>query len=417
MVRLWPAIVIAVVLLGARIASGQTDSFVCGVSDDADFSARLASTLSKTGPDTMNLAVIYVDFEDDGDYELDANMETVVWERLNDYYVMQSDSLLFFQSNIISTYDPLDPVWTARYPANVYGVRDAVLAIPSDYGGELHQDCWAVNNNITDEENNTYDSDYLGELQSEIVSQIDSVYSDRPNPFLGCDMVVFVYLTAEGYPIAQGVGGFAALNIKRTCFDILGPVLLDPGCDGDAILGFSTIWREAGNYNTSFGSILAHEFGHTLGLGHLASKRTKDCQDTEEITDTTYFGPYGMMRRLLLKDRPFLPMCDRHRVVLGWLNEEIIEDNLYDVEVFDINDTEHGGLVYRIPVSQYECPHFSGMRHYEEYFTVSYRSGNFDDGYAVPGDTTMYRSRGLVIWHIVSLQTGESPPRRHDPRP
>ena len=132
--------------------------------------------------------------------------------------------------------------------------------------------------------------------------------------------------------------------------------------------------------------IVAHEFGHILGLPDLYNRSFKYGDPPEE--DSGGIGCWGLMGRGALgwsgDDGP-VSFCAWSREQLGWADVVEITQDVSDLVIEDVATT---GKIYKIPISQ------------NEYFLLENRQSSlcYYDRH-LPGD-------GLLIWHVPSTSLG-----------
>ena len=134
--------------------------------------------------------------------------------------------------------------------------------------------------------------------------------------------------------------------------------------------------------------VMAHEFGHALGLPDLYDTSYKGPED-----DSAGIGNWGLMARGVLgwhgDDGP-VPFCAWSREQLGWANVVEITEDVVDQVLTDVATT---GTVYKIPLGERGSYYLLENRQ----STQSYYDHH------IPQD-------GLLIWHIQS-KTGNGDER------
>ncbi|MCE2449741.1 MAG: hypothetical protein J4F35_15585, partial [Candidatus Latescibacteria bacterium] len=143
--------------------------------------------------------------------------------------------------------------------------------------------------------------------------------------------------------------------------------------------------------------VLAHEYGHLMGLPELYDTTPLDYNGDGEIDDEDYpyhsvgIGRWGVMGRGPLGWLHKLPdsitfdgptsMSAWSRMYVEWITPETVEKDLLGDQIHDINSSE--GKVLRVPVLGSD----------KEYFLVSNRQKeSYYDNYAP--------ASGLAIWHV-----------------
>ncbi len=389
------SIIVVSVLALASICLGQGAYFVCGEPDSTDYSARYAKLLEKSGFPT-DVRVVYVDFQNNSDTGFDEDMRTNIWTEFAAFFARQSQDSHQISWSVVANPDTMDSVWTADSTAAFYGDEARVIAggnYDEYYDFDPHPYYW-----------------YMGELQAEILLKIQAAYQGMPNPLDGADALLFVYIPYGGEnPISPGVGGYAQLNVKKDLFPVLANFAYDPGDEASAKP--QSEWRPCGTTSNWWGSpdsdwslktILAHEYAHVLGLGHLDSGSYGRCSGSG-TQDSYYYGPYGLMRRGLLGGRPFQPLHEVHLRKLGWLaSVEIASDTTGLI----LHDIRSGGDNYSITIpGAWRVPETGGSYfEYTQGFDLAFHAGSGDDGRVVFDGGPMYRSRGVAIWHWIGSQ-------------
>ncbi|MCK5119923.1 MAG: right-handed parallel beta-helix repeat-containing protein [Candidatus Latescibacteria bacterium] len=173
--------------------------------------------------------------------------------------------------------------------------------------------------------------------------------------------------------------------ILQTATGIVSLGLSEPFRTNDAGGKFGSIWiwdgstQLAANFHYAVG-VMAHEYGHALGLPDLYDFSFLSPSDQPIADDGAGIGRWGLMGRGSLGwDGILSPLCAWSLAQLGWV--EVIEIS-GDTLAVAIEEIGAGGKVYKVPIDD------------EEYFLIEHRkaSGRAYDR-ELPAD-------GLLIWHI-----------------
>ena len=154
-----------------------------------------------------------------------------------------------------------------------------------------------------------------------------------------------------------------------------------------------TILVESGLAGTV--GVMAHEFGHSLGLPDLYDRSFMTTAHDGPADDSAGIGAWGLMGRGALgwnNDGPSA-MCTWSREQLGWVgrdNERLVEveENVNGLEIADLH---RGGFIYKVPLRTV----VRDERYYdEEYLLLEHRvrSSNYYNR-NLPGE-------GLLVWHV-----------------
>lgn len=153
--------------------------------------------------------------------------------------------------------------------------------------------------------------------------------------------------------------------------------------------------------------VMAHEYGHLLGLPDLYDTSFLHDPDQPPEEDSAGIGKWGLMGQGALgwngDDGP-VPFCAWSREQLGWSPVETITG---DVEDLILEDVETGGTIYKIQMGSEERFRLAGeigaplVPAGGEYFLIEVRSeetGYYDRN--IPGD-------GVLIWHVGAGSSNE----------
>ncbi|NKB66961.1 MAG: M6 family metalloprotease domain-containing protein [Candidatus Latescibacteria bacterium] len=181
---------------------------------------------------------------------------------------------------------------------------------------------------------------------------------------------------------ATGIAGLESFQVGATGASGE-PLKLGGGRNRGAI-------QQEGDWAQTVG-VMAHEFGHSLGLPDLYDLIYNGPED-----DSAGIGAWGLMGWGALgwngADGPN-PFCAWSREQLGWVgtgNERLVEIE-GDVEGLAVGPLDAGGHVYRIAMPPRNLENFTIAR---EYFLLEQRvrSASYYDRH-LPGE-------GLLVWHI-----------------
>lgn len=213
----------------------------------------------------------------------------------------------------------------------------------------------------------------------------------RPNSGDDDGVVDYVFIDLISAPrnfILGSATGIAGLGFSADY------VTRDRGASGEPILISGIPPRGAlfagGTFAQSVG-VMAHEFGHGLGLPDLY-----DLAYGKPEEDSGGIGKWGLMgwgaSGWKGDDGPS-PMCAKTREFLGWIgkdNERLIELKR-DTTGIRLSDLDQGGVIYKVPLRSLVV---EGDFLEEEYLLLEYRSrGGSYYNRNLPAE-------GLLIWHI-----------------
>ena len=158
-----------------------------------------------------------------------------------------------------------------------------------------------------------------------------------------------------------------------------------------------------------FVGVLAHEYGHVMGLPELFD-RTSQEHDSTDVADRVLHsagvgfwgvmgkGPNGYVETSGVVDGP-APMTAWSRAAVGWLTPQMVtEDTAQPLQIQDINSSNN--QVYKIPM----------LGKTTEYFLLSNRQRGTKGNYF---DHHLPKS-GLLIWHIDEDVRRGSDVNRHE---
>lgn len=219
-----------------------------------------------------------------------------------------------------------------------------------------------------------------GRFNQEILEAADAEidFSKYDNNGDGCvDFVFIVLRTMPSNFIVGPAVGVIDLGCAFTTNDRGGPY-------GRFVIGRGATLKE-GNFSYTVG-VMAHEYGHALGLPDLYDLTILDPELPPE-EDSAGIGLWGLMGYGALgwhgNDGPN-PFCAWSKAKLGWIgtnNDKLItiSENRSNLVITDIGS---GGAVYKIPITD------------NEYFLLVNRqaTGSYYDR-NIP-------QSGLLIWHI-----------------
>ncbi|MFH1008055.1 MAG: immune inhibitor A domain-containing protein [Candidatus Latescibacterota bacterium] len=195
--------------------------------------------------------------------------------------------------------------------------------------------------------------------------------------------VDFVFVNLRSVPrnfLFGPATGIASLGLEEEF------ITDDPAKDGGTIRIRDGATQRAWEFAVAVG-VMAHEFGHALGLRDLYDKSFLEDPDQPPEEDSAGIGRWGLMGHGTLgwngNDGP-TPFCAWSLEQLGWLSEG---DGTLVVARSDLPDERirplwSGGKVYKMPFAKSEYLLLSNRQ----------RQGSFYDRH-IPGD-------GLLIWRI-----------------
>ena len=368
---------IALAIASTTLAQG----FVCGASDSLDYSLRLQDYLAKGTPSSFELRVVFVDFADNPDMSYTQAMETDLWTELEAFLDRQSRGKLDFSMEIIRDPAAPDDIWTAFETTNRYSSGEPFGEYPR------YASTWYPTWN------------YAGELQAEILTKIQLAFAGMSSPFEGADMIVFLYLPAPGEtnPLCCNIGGYGELAVRQSHFPILANAAADPGSPIRPRGIVNNWWGGGADFTWSIGTIVAHEFGHSIGLQHPGAFNAFTACGDQARMESYYFGAYNLMRMFHLGGYTFQPFHESDLAKLGWVDRIEVSANLRGVEIEDIRS---GGSVYHIANLDPAATTIGGAPFLtRESFSIALHGGVGDDARIVPAGGPMYKSTGLAIWH------------------
>ena len=133
-------------------------------------------------------------------------------------------------------------------------------------------------------------------------------------------------------------------------------------------------------------SVMAHEYGHVMGLPELFDRDHLDDSSTNDEHGAG-IGIWGIMGR---GSTVRGPMSVWSRVEVGWVSPVVVGANMSDIVIHDI--TSSPSSAYKIPISD------------KEYFLVSNRQNTYSETGGETGIGSYYDDdspvSGLAIWHI-----------------
>lgn len=210
------------------------------------------------------------------------------------------------------------------------------------------------------------------EVHAEIVFKIYDtlvIQQGEPNPFADCDYVFFV----PRYKMwTDGKAGFAAHRLINM------PAHVFPS----HIKGTTSL-QVSGRQPFSDDSlrfVLAHEFGHKLGAGHVPG--------TPPQVEGQSIGAYALMRPVVLFGHGYTPLHFKSLHSIGWVDDPVIvPENGGTILLSDLQGPTVQGThkAIKIPLER-----AGGVRE-DEAFYLFYHGGL---GYA-----SGYPSEGVAIWH------------------
>ena len=137
--------------------------------------------------------------------------------------------------------------------------------------------------------------------------------------------------------------------------------------------------------------VLAHEYGHVMGLPELFDRsHMRSATRGSHPEHSAGLGRWGVMAgafgwpHVEERDSGPNPLSVWSRMEVGWLTPVSVTADMLDVRIHDVNSTN--GRVYRLPVSS------------SEYFLVA----NRQNGYPTVGSyyDSLAPASGLAIWHV-----------------
>jgi M6 family metalloprotease-like protein len=160
-----------------------------------------------------------------------------------------------------------------------------------------------------------------------------------------------------------------------------------------AVLGkryYGAIMREA-SFTYTVG-VMAHEFGHSLGLPDLYDLSFQDAPKQNPAEDGAGIGKWGLMGRGALgwTNSSPSPMSAWSREQLGWIgpdNTQLVELQDYVPELF-LDDLNQQGSIYKIPFDS------SDDEGSQEYLLLEHRSR---DAHFYNRDLP---AEGMLVWHV-----------------
>ena len=236
--------------------------------------------------------------------------------------------------------------------------------------------------------------EFVQEILDQVDAETDFGQFDNDDDGLVDHVFILVRSTPTNF-ILGGATGIAGLGFERHY------LTKDKKPDGRQIrisgdLAHGSILKE-GPFAQTVG-VMAHEFGHSLGLRDLY-----DQDYSGPVDDSAGIGRWGLMGRGGVmgweKDRKAdgpNPLSARSLELLGWIgpdNERLVEisDDADDLEIADLYE---GGHVLRIPLKTEEMPSFYPDTTYrEEYLLLEHRSRAGFYNRNLPAE-------GLLMWHV-----------------
>ncbi len=148
-------------------------------------------------------------------------------------------------------------------------------------------------------------------------------------------------------------------------------------------------------------SIMAHEYGHLMGLPELRDTDPEDVNKDKKTDDIDYpyhsagigrwglmgLGPLGWEHEPGTFDGP-TPMSAWSRMKVGWISPVTVEADMSNVSIHDI--TSSVSSAYKIPISSSE--YFLVANRQNTYSETTPPVGSYYDDYAP--------ASGLAIWHV-----------------
>jgi hypothetical protein len=188
--------------------------------------------------------------------------------------------------------------------------------------------------------------------------------------------VDFVFVNLLSMPehfILKKATGVASLGLSEPFLtnDVGGPI--------GRILIWEGSTQKATNFHYAVG-VMAHEYGHALGLPDLYDTSFLSSSDQSIADDGAGIGRWGLMGRGSLGwDGILSPFCAWSLAQLGWVDVIEISGDTLGVAIEEIGA---GGKVYKVPIDD------------DEYFLLEHRKAS---GRAYDRDMP---ADGLLIWHI-----------------
>ena len=364
--------------------------------------------------------VIFVEFPDIAPITYTPDME-VVFDEMAEFLEQQSSTeanyhsdpdRFIFEAEVVQQPISGAKTWEADYGWQKYSSEDSVLTI------ERYGDYWE---DVEGSIGGGIEVAYAGELQAEILCEIDSVYTSagQPSPFDGADMIYYIYFMDDyDQDMFSHADGFSGTMIRWNRFDILSgmnPAFYDTTIFTDSTAcrspyGTTQVWAEAPDYEARFGSILPHELGHQFVRdSHTPKTSEVQCETSEEIY-SYYYGPYSLMRADECQGKPFVPFIYYDLQKIGWLDPPILVTS--DTTGLRVDEIRRGGQVVRIWLDRYDYRATYGNAEsgyseygYDQYFEIMFHGGVDEESRTdlSTGTDPTYRSQGLAIWHAVYM--------------
>ncbi|MEE4164301.1 MAG: VCBS repeat-containing protein [Woeseiaceae bacterium] len=347
----------------------------------------------------LNLSVIYVTFPGETTVQMNDAMVDV-HDGISTLYDQQSDGAFSLNTNIIWNPATGDSIWTADYAVEAYSSLASVQSF------QRYGDAWECLDPAHQEVTTGLNVGYVGELQAEIMIDIEQTYNGMDSPFDGGDMLLFVFCTDVDQQMFGWAGGFARVMIDFDYFPLLAgmnPDLYPGGYQGDycrPVHGITMKWDDVHDYVTRFGPEYTHELMHVFtGTGHEASSPIPCCEIVDGETHSYNYGTYSIRRRESHREKPFVPYKYNHLQEIGWLPPTV--DITETTRGVRLNEIRQGGTVIRVPTGAVWTFEGTDGMAAAQYFEIAFHGGIEEDALLDRSGRKMYPSIGLAIWHVV----------------
>ena len=245
--------------------------------------------------------------------------------------------------------------------------------------------------------------DFAREILAQIDAQIDLARFDNdgpdgvPNSGDDDGWVDYIFINMQSVPngfLLSSAIGLAGLGLDEKPF-----VSQAIGSDGNPIrvsgLPSQGAIQKTGNFAQAVG-VMAHEFGHSLGLPDFFDTSSLKNPTQDPAEDSAGIGRWGLMGWGAHGwDGTSGPVAFSARSLeqLGWIGVEnerliLVEHDSWDLRVRDLYS---GGAIYKIPLRA-ETPNNNTL--WREYLLLEYR--NREAHYYNRGQP----ASGLLVWHV-----------------
>lgn len=388
-------------LLVATLISGLTAGIAegsYGVDNDAVRQAVIDNLMLQGG---CRVSVVYIGFPEMDPVVPTTEMMSGLYDNLATLYAQQSDGTFDFSYNVVTHPSTGDGVWIADYSIDNYSSLADVQNIAR------FTDAWDCLSPYHTNVGAGLDAGYCGELQAEVMDEIQTAYNGMESPFFQSDLLFFIYcMDGENPLFGPWVGGFARTMIDFDYFPVLSqmnPNIYPPDYQGTycrAPHGTSQKWAFAPSNGGTFGSILTHEMMHVFtGGGHSYADQHATC-GTDGTTWSYNYSIYDVRRREAHPDKPFVPFIYHDLQDLGWLDPSI--EITETTKGLRLDEIRNRGQVVRVPTGYniVTFEHEGNQYGIGQYFEISFHGGIGEDATLDQNGNTMYPSQGLAIWHV-----------------